>query len=87
MSTYAPDERPVLPRRRGAYAHTVEMQLVLLVAGAVVFVVVGRLGLRSPRVRASLLLQLGVFLLACLAGAATVVVLAILAIQQSFKHT
>ena len=61
--------------------------MALFVMGAIPFIVVVRLGLRSPRVRASYLLQFAVFLLACLAAVGTIVVLGLLAVQQMFKVT
>lgn len=61
--------------------------VMLLVAGAVVFIVIGRIGLRSPSVQSSSLRQFGLFVLASVAAAATVIVLGLLILQQSFRMT
>jgi hypothetical protein len=60
--------------------------LFLFVIAAIPFIVVVRLGMRSPSVRTSGWRQAAVVLLACLVALVVVIVVSIRVMQESFKH-
>jgi hypothetical protein len=64
-----------------------EFWLFLFVIAAIPFIVVVRLGQRSPQVRASGLRQAGVVLLACIVAVVVVIFVSVRLIQESFKFT
>jgi hypothetical protein len=60
--------------------------LFLFVIAAIPFIVVVRLGMRSPSVRTSGWRQAGVVLLACFVALVVVIVVSIRVMQESFKQ-